>query len=86
MLPQKTGHLLYPSVDVRITTKPESNRGSKSTEDAPEDIIPCELDYLDQGESVLIVPDLNSSTVSLESSGPGGGAWLVESRSRSEKR
>lgn len=43
------------------------------------------MDYLDQGDSILIVRDLSSSTVSLESSGPGGGAWLVESRSRPEQ-
>lgn len=43
------------------------------------------MDFLDQAESILVIPDLSSSTVSLESSGPGGGAWLVESRSRSER-
>ena len=46
-----------------------------------ESTISCELDYQNVGESILVVPDLVSTTVALDPSGPGG-SWLVESQSR----
>ncbi|PYH48467.1 putative TMEM1 family protein [Aspergillus saccharolyticus JOP 1030-1] len=42
--------------------------------------IPCEVDYRNHGETVLVLPDLRTTTVSLSlSGGSHGGAWLVDS-------
>ena len=42
----------------------------------------CEVDYQNHGESILVVPNLGSTTSSLEPDGHGGGAWLVESETK----
>ncbi|PYH98515.1 putative transmembrane protein [Aspergillus ellipticus CBS 707.79] len=42
--------------------------------------IPCEVDYRNHGETVLVLPDLRTTTVSLSLSGGNhGGAWLIDS-------
>ncbi|RAK98687.1 putative TMEM1 family protein [Aspergillus ibericus CBS 121593] len=42
--------------------------------------IPCEVDYRNHGETVLVLPDLRTTTVSLSlSGGSHGGAWLIDS-------
>lgn len=75
--PQKTGHLLLPTLDTRLlATEHDSSEGSSTT--GP---VSCELDFKNVGETVLVVPDLISTTVSLDPGGVGGG-WLVESRSK----
>ncbi|KAL4943174.1 hypothetical protein BDV06DRAFT_190647 [Aspergillus oleicola] len=45
--------------------------------------IGSELDYRNHGETVLVLPDLRGTTVSLPGTGGGhGGGWLVESERR----
>ena len=44
----------------------------------------CEVDYLNQGESILVAPNLSRTIVSLEPEGANGGAWLVEAQTRQE--
>lgn len=44
----------------------------------------CEVDYQNQGESILVVPNLSRTTVSLDPEGGSGGAWLVEAQTRRE--
>lgn len=47
--------------------------------------IACEVDYRNHGETVLVLPDLRKTTVSLSASGsPGGSSWLVDSERRAE--
>ena len=42
--------------------------------------IPCEVDYRNHGDTVLVLPDLRTTTVSLSlSGGSHGGAWLIDS-------
>ncbi|KAL8805050.1 MAG: hypothetical protein Q9200_005579 [Gallowayella weberi] len=86
LLPQKTGHLLYPSVEVRVSEGHGHGGGREEVEEAADGAVECEMDYLDQSESILIIPDLGSSTVSLDCRTPGGAAWLLESNSRLERR
>lgn len=82
LIPQKTGHLQYPSIEVCMT-RPQGNKGQlPDSNHTAKEIVASELDYINQAESILIIPNLNSSTVSLDSSDSGDGAWLVESRSR----
>lgn len=77
--PQKTGHLVLPSVEIQSLAPTHSEIGDQDVEARA--LISSELDYQSLGDAVLVVPDLISTTVSLDPSGSGGG-WLVESRSR----
>ncbi|KAL8949696.1 MAG: hypothetical protein Q9222_004217 [Ikaeria aurantiellina] len=74
LLAQKVGHLLYPTIEVRIL--------ERSGQEAADKGIACEVDYINQSDSILVIPDLSSSTVSLAANNAGGGAWLVDSKSR----
>ena len=74
LLPQKSGHLLYPSVEIRAMRSAKSEGDEKAADEQ----VRCEVDYLSQSESILIVPNLSSATVGLD----GGEAWLVETKSR----
>ncbi|KAI9815803.1 MAG: hypothetical protein M1827_002199 [Pycnora praestabilis] len=56
----------------------ESRRSSST----PSPTITCETDYRNQGETILILPDVSSTTISLDPGGPGGGAWLLSSERR----
>lgn len=68
LYPQTTGHLMYPSI--YVSPIPSDSDISSETNDES------------QAESILVVPDRISTTISLDPSGAAGG-WLVESRSRS---
>ncbi|KAL9031770.1 MAG: hypothetical protein Q9196_000247 [Gyalolechia fulgens] len=82
LIPQRTGHLQYPSLEVRMT-RPQGSKGRfRDSTNAAKEIIASELDYVNQAESILVIPNLNSSTVSLDPNDSGGGALLVESRTR----
>lgn len=64
-------------------TQPQGNeRQSADAKAITKEIVASEVDYLNQAESILIIPNLSSSTVSLDSHGSREGASLVESRSR----
>ncbi|KAJ4362107.1 hypothetical protein N0V95_001564 [Ascochyta clinopodiicola] len=60
LIPLKAGNALLPSVDIRARIKPKEKDDAKSSE---EEILSCETDYLSYGESVMVVPDVKSSTV-----------------------
>ncbi|KAL6720132.1 hypothetical protein ACLMJK_002053 [Lecanora helva] len=77
--PQKTGHLMLPSLEVH-SLRPSPDQSDEENTTVSE--MSCELDYQNAGESILVVPDLIQTTVSLDPSGHGG-AWLVDSRRRS---
>ncbi|KAJ6145494.1 hypothetical protein N7470_009389 [Penicillium chermesinum] len=88
LLPQKAGHLLLPGLEIRsfaptqATTDPVTGLAIPP---AQRDPIPCEADYRNHGETVLVLPDLRKTTVSLSASGnPNGSSWLVDSERRAE--
>ncbi|KAL1955541.1 hypothetical protein VTO42DRAFT_8420 [Malbranchea cinnamomea] len=91
LLPQRPGSLLLPGVDVKTFTTSGGSGGSAGGGDGGGEQrrqIPCEVDYRNHGEAVLVSPDLSKTTVSLgiagavETQGAGGG-WLVDSQRRS---
>lgn len=94
LLPQKPGHLLLPGLEIRTFAPSQlptpSPAKTDSTTGAPggpnqRHPIPCEVDYRNHGETVLVLPDLRKTTVSLSASGsPGGASWLVDSERRAE--
>ncbi|KAJ5682296.1 hypothetical protein N7462_005461 [Penicillium macrosclerotiorum] len=95
LLPQKPGHLLLPGLEIRtFTPTPQQHTLSPAATDpatgapaaaAQRRPIPSEVDYRNHGETVLVLPDLRKTTVSLSASGsPGGSSWLVDSERRAE--
>ncbi|KAJ4992780.1 tmem1 family protein [Stagonosporopsis vannaccii] len=61
LIPLKAGNALLPSVEIRARIKPRENEFEKGEEEA----LNCETDYLNFGESVVVVPDVRSSTVGI---------------------
>ncbi|KAJ5166804.1 uncharacterized protein N7482_005585 [Penicillium canariense] len=95
LLPQKPGHLLLPGLEIRTFTPalPQPPVSPLATDPvtgalagpAQRQSIACEVDYRNHGETVLVLPDLRKTTVSLSASGsPGGSSWLVDSERRAE--
>ena len=72
LLPQRTGQLIFPSVEIRVVENKD--------EDGEGDEVSCETDYRSQAETVEVVTGLESTTVRLD----GGGAWLLETKARDE--
>ncbi|KAG6988538.1 hypothetical protein G7Y79_00071g097090 [Physcia stellaris] len=73
LLPQRTGQLIIPSVEIRVV-------GNKDEDgDGEGDELSCETDYRSQAETVEVGTGLESTTVSLD-----GGAWLLETKGRDE--
>ncbi|RBQ97871.1 hypothetical protein VDGD_02946 [Verticillium dahliae] len=74
MVPLREGWLPYPSVDMRE---------AKAEEDGlPPTQGHCETDFRNLGETVRVIADREKVTLSLDSSGPGGGPLVVESERR----
>lgn len=92
LLPQKPGHLLLPGLEIRTfapslpqpPTSPaaDSSTGASAAPVQQRRPIPCEVDYRNHGETMLVLPDLRKTTVSLSASGSPGGPWLVDSERR----
>ncbi|KAL2757217.1 hypothetical protein ACRALDRAFT_1039564 [Sodiomyces alcalophilus JCM 7366] len=74
MAPLREGWLPYPSVEIREAKLDE--QGSSGSHG------PIELDYRNLGETVRVVADRERVTLSLDSSGPGGGPLVLESERR----
>ena len=74
LIPLKPGNALLPSIDIRAKVKPK--------EDGETEILNCETDCLSYGESVMVVPDVRSSTVGIGDMGlgsPRSVVWLESS-------
>lgn len=93
LIPIKEGYLPYPNVEIRPVLEDrdrdddESIAGSVNGEhyghdegntSGPGDIT-CETDYKDAAMLVRVISGARKVTVSLDASGPQGGAWLLES-------
>jgi hypothetical protein len=82
LLPLRSGNMLLPAVEIRPRIK--GDKRMSGAPDAPrvevtgeEEELNCEVDYLDHGECVLVVPDIGSSTVGVGEMGKGAGVvWL----------
>jgi hypothetical protein len=89
LLPQKPGHLLLPSLEIRtfFPSGPQLPSTDPGTTVPPRRSIPCEVDYRNHSETVLVLPDLRKTTVTLSAAGghAGGGSWLIDSERRAEE-
>ena len=87
LIPLREGFLPFPNVEIKPapitrllragTTSPEVsiNQATK--------MVTCETDYKNAGETIRVISDARKTTVSLDASGPQGGAWLLETERRS---
>ncbi|KAH8815148.1 TMEM1 family protein-like protein [Xylogone sp. PMI_703] len=86
LVPLREGNLPYPTVEVRYIANyamkaASPTIGAKDGKgDAP--AVTCEMDNKNSGEIIRVVRDARRTTVSLDASGPQGGAWLLETERR----
>jgi hypothetical protein len=62
LIPLKAGNALLPGVEIRARVKPKEKEDGQSGE---EEVLNVETDCLTYGESVMVVPDVRSSTVGI---------------------
>ncbi|MCJ1384935.1 hypothetical protein MMC17_008053 [Xylographa soralifera] len=86
LIPQRAGHLMFPSIEVKRFEKHGEAKVDPMSPPSrdPDTALTCEVDYQSQGSSVLVVPNLRSTTVGVEPEAGGRGAWLVDAQSRQE--
>jgi hypothetical protein len=96
MIPIKEGYLSYPNVEIKTAmyknAKAKENLavpGSAGiavgkTRDNQEAMVSCETDYKNVGDVIRVISNSRKTTVSLDASGPQGGAWLLESERRTD--
>jgi trafficking protein particle complex subunit 10 len=82
LIPQRAGHLLLPSVEVKCNTPDDDN----SRTAPPKSQIAYEVNYKSQAKSVLVMPNLRETTVSLDTESAAGRSLLVDSRRRQAER
>ncbi|KAH7117939.1 TMEM1 family protein-like protein [Dendryphion nanum] len=72
LVPLKTGNILMPNVEIRPKIAPRAD-----PKDEPDEPLSCETDYLNYGECVMVVPDVQTSTVGIGDLGsPKSTVWL----------
>lgn len=74
LIPLREGYLQFPDVEIKSVSRALGGQGVDS--------ITSEVDYKNIGESVRCISDARKTTVSLDASGPQGGAWLLETERR----
>jgi trafficking protein particle complex subunit 10 len=92
LIPIKEGYLPYPHLEIKTSPIPKpaasdgkgSSNGPTPADDrvGKADVITCETDYKNIGETIRVISNVRKTTVSLDASGPQGGAWLLESEKR----
>lgn len=83
LIPLREGFLPFPNVDIKPAPavkilKPGHDLESPKTSSS----VTCETDYKNAGETIRVISDARKTTVSLDASGPQGGAMLLESEWR----
>lgn len=82
LIPQREGYLPYPTVEIKeVPSTGDDDRLAPGTTPSP-----CEVDWKNVGETVRVVSEKRSVTVSLDASGPGGGPLVFESEGMGRHR
>ena len=87
LIPLREGFLPFPNVEIKsapVTRLLRSGAGSPEVSANPANpaVVTCETDYKNAGETIRVISDARKTTVSLDASGPQGGAWLLETERR----
>lgn len=84
LIPLREGFLPYPMVDIKPAHSMKPVGHAENEPARPKrPLVTCETDYKNAGETLRVISDARKTTVSLDASGPQGGAWLLESERRS---
>lgn len=73
---------MFPTIDIRFLPSPCNSQEADDAGDLAQSSISCETDYQHYSETILVVPDVSSTTVGIDLSSTTGAAWVVESKSR----
>jgi hypothetical protein len=86
LIPLREGFLPFPNVEIKpapfVKVHKQGPPGSDEDSRAKQTNITCETDFKNAGETIRVISDSRRTTVSLDASGPQGGAWLLESERR----
>ncbi|KAL2072566.1 hypothetical protein VTL71DRAFT_11909 [Oculimacula yallundae] len=82
LIPLREGFLPFPHVDIKSAPRLYSPGESSGNPAKKAEVVSCETDYKNAGETIRVITDALKTTVSLDASGPQGGAWLLESERR----
>ncbi|KAL9124781.1 MAG: hypothetical protein Q9217_005924 [Psora testacea] len=66
LLPQRTGHLLMPAIDIQPIASPHRDGPRDDQASSTESLISCETDYINRAETILVVPNLSSTTARIK--------------------
>ncbi|KUJ22443.1 TMEM1 family protein-like protein [Mollisia scopiformis] len=84
LIPLREGFLPFPNVDIKPAhSLKHVGYAEDETPRLKRPVVTCETDYKNAGETLRVISDARKTTVSLDASGPQGGAWLLESERRS---
>ncbi|KAH8792452.1 TMEM1 family protein-like protein [Hyaloscypha finlandica] len=86
LIPLREGFLPFPTVEIKPAPFVKAHKpgyaGSEEDTRIKQTNITCETDFKNAGETIRVISNSRSTTVSLDASGPQGGAWLLESERR----
>jgi len=85
LIPLKEGFLPFPNVDIKPVPVAKVDNPAQESSTEIKGVASCETDYRNAGETIRVISDARKTTVSLDASGPQGGAWLLESERRMGK-
>jgi len=91
LVPLREGYHQFPSLEIKPV--PVAKTMGENEREASEGVsghggkgatvtVTSEVNYKNVGETIRVVSNAGKTTVSLDASGPGGGAWLLESERR----
>jgi hypothetical protein len=89
LIPLREGHLPFPNVEIKPARvarilRPGAGSPDENATRSVQLIVSCETDYKNAGDTIRVISNARKTTVSLDASGPQGGAWLLETQRRSE--
>jgi hypothetical protein len=86
LIPLREGILPYPHVDIKPSSASRNihleGENADSKAQTKHRAVTCETDYKNIGETIRVISDTRKTTVSLDASGPQGGAMLLEAERR----
>ena len=86
LIPLREGFLPFPNVEIKpapfVKVHRPGHAGSDEDTRVKQTDITSETDFKNAGETIRVISNSFKTTVSLDASGPQGGAWLLESERR----
>lgn len=81
LFPQQSGNLLLPSVKIWPLSTDQIEQPSTQRRSEPRPLV-CETDNTTETKTILVIPNLGSTTIGLDTGHSDSAAWLMESTLR----